>query len=252
MMLAITKRARTLLFFLSASSYTAWFSGLGERIAAQGAAGYTGSEASERGTNAGSISFPTIVRDPFARASDPDTTGRSTQTIRESMIVPDIAIDRIGRVDRVQLVVRATIVGQNPVAYIDDRGTMDIVAVGDALAGERVAHIDLRGVSFTNGDRLELPDVEHTPPPAVASGNTIFVRLADLRRLLTAKQATPLPSSPVQPNGAAITTNATQTATPAVHGPRPLRTADSRGLTVGTNPSPDPSDVTAQPYAPPR
>ena len=52
-----------------------------------------------------------------------------------------------------QLAVRATIVGPNPVAYVENGTVMDIVRVGDTLGEQRIVRIDLRGITFGDGSQ---------------------------------------------------------------------------------------------------
>jgi hypothetical protein len=139
---------------------------------------------------------------------------------------------------------------------------MDIVRVGDTLGGQRVTAIDLRGIAFASGARLDLPDgYTATPPPRAQGDRTVLFRLSDLRRLFGfSRSARPQAEAASTTTPTATTVSATaspaNTASAADTRPAPLRTADSRGFPVGTNPVPDSSGATPEPYpypyAPPR
>ncbi|GAC1530335.1 MAG: hypothetical protein NVS2B8_18380 [Vulcanimicrobiaceae bacterium] len=152
---------------------------------------------------------------------------------------------------------RATIVGRNPVAYVANGNVMDIVRIGDRLGDHRVAKIDLRGIAFADGLRLDLPgNFEAPPAKRAASGGGVTIKLDDLRKLLAGPRAAG-PLAP--PAGANPGTVATAVPTPAPTGtfptPGPLPTIDQRGIPPGTNPTFDPTAPTPYPepypYAPP-
>jgi hypothetical protein len=256
---ALTQRARSLLLFLSAAGYAAWFSGLGEQTDAQGAGGLNAA----RGLQVAFAAAPAvaqILRDPFAgepeRAPLPLPATRSSTISLPGVSVPDISIPSPGGASAIAartaapLALRATIVGSRSVAYVEYGPALEIVRVGDALGELRIIRIDLRGLTFANGTRLDLPDAFHaTPPPAQNVGTALVLQLSHLRRLLGAHSSAPLPAPSVLAQPAA-----TPTSRPPTPGPMP--TIDARGLTVGTNPTPDPNGATAYPYpypyAPPR
>ncbi len=128
------------------------------------------------------------------------------------------------------------------------------VRVGDTLGGQRVAAIDLRGLAFASGVRLELPNgYAATPQPRTHGDRAVLFRLSDLRRLFGFSRAM---RSQVAAAAEATASPVPTAAAATDQRPAPLRTADSRGFAVGTNPSPDSGDATPQPYpypyAPPR
>ena len=261
MTFTLTRRTRAMLLFLSAAGYTAWFSGLGERTEAQGVAE----------PNVRAFTLPrtplwpnvaaAILRDPFAGAP-----GRAAPSIgsappsamtqeRAGNVPAGVVVPNIGEVadadpPAMQLAVRATIVGPNPVAYVENGTVMDIVRVGDTLGDQRIVRIDLRGITFGDGSQLVLPDAyAATPPPARAVESAITLRLADLRRLLAPRQAQVAAATPAAPPP-------TPTPSASYPTPGPLPTVNTQGIPVGVNPTFDPTAPTPYPYpypyAPPR
>jgi len=203
-----------------------------------------------------------IVRDPFAGSPERDgtaglLTAAAADTVSAGVRVPDIDTASANTVPATQLAVRAAIVGSNPVAYVDDGAGMQIVRIGDVVGGRNVSAIDLQGIAFSDGTRLNLPAgptrenqggsyrafLRPRAPHAPASTSTLptspRVRAASL-----------LPASPLP--GLASPSPAPELlySTPA-----PLRTADARGLAPGVNPTPDLFDPTPfsypYPYPPP-
>lgn len=270
---SLSRRQRTVLLFISASAYLASFSGLGNRIDARGLARDTTSafafEPRRTLARIGTI----IVRDPFAgapqrRALIDEIAGApsvSNSVTRSSDIaidttIPDIATavdDRVANARNIVgeaaasiLVVRATIVGRNPVAYIANGSAMDIVRVGDRLGDRRIVSIDIRGIAFSDGTRLDLPGAFVASPARVRPGSSsITIKLDDLRRLLARERPSPAPHS--------ATTRPVAMPTPASSfpSPGPLPTVDARGIPAGSNPTPNASGPTPYPipypYAPP-
>jgi len=177
------------------------------------------------------------------------------------VLVPNIATTSMVSQPPVPLVVRATIVGANPVAYVEQGTAMDIVRVGDVLGNERVETIDLRGLSFASGARLDLPQGYQAPPRPVRQGAPSFALPFDLLRRLVAPRspqsttASPLAQAP-SPFPLPRTAPPFPNSTPGDASPSRLPTVDTRGLTVGTNPTADPNAPTPfpypYPYAPPR
>ncbi len=281
-MIALTRRQRSLVLFFSASGYIAWFSGLGERLDAQGIIG-TPVPALTLGPRAMPPRVASVIRrDPFAGAPERPDDQPPARTAGPGMpgmpangpggvvpnpagAVPDpgmpagttiasVASDTRSAGPTLTLVVRATIIGPNPVAYVANGRAMDIVRVGDRLGDRRVAKIDLRGLAFSDGSRLDLPgNFDATPAPRREAGG-VTIRLDDLRALLgVARPHGPLASP------ARASAGATAAPTPAPAGtfptPGPLPTVNQRGIPVGTNPTFDPTAPTPYPepypYAPP-
>jgi len=201
-----------------------------------------------------------IVRDPFAGAPDGDapalpTSPSASDAGTVGVRVPDIDTVAGNAAPATQLVVRAAIVGPNPVAYVDDGSGMQLVRIGDVVGGRNVSAIDLQGVAFADGTRLDL-----APAPAHEDAPDLFRARPRARaaRMVRAHRTS------AAPPGAASTIPAsprTETATPSpapellYPTPGPLRTADARGLAPGVNPTPDFFDPTPfaypYPYAPP-
>lgn len=278
-MIAITRAQRMALLFASASAYIAWFSGFDGRLEAQGLVGAPTPMLTivPRGAppRVGSI----IHRDPFDGAPrNPSESVAATAEIpteregraTELVTVPNISVSNGDPTladtanspnrnagDSETLVVRATIVGRNPVAYVANGSAMDIVRVGDRLGDRRIGRIDLRGIAFSDGSRLDLPGVFIATPAPRKSGSTVTIKLADLRRLLLRPSAQTPPASPQ--NTVLSPTAPVSVATPLAPTyptPGPLPTIDPRGIPVGTNPTPDANGPTPYPnpypYAPPR
>jgi hypothetical protein len=255
MSFSITRSQRSLLFFFSASGYIAWCSGLDSRLEAQIVAAPgprpLASLAQRPPPRVSSI----IRRDPFveeqpASISAADSNGDAAPVPDAALAddgpsVPNIAeLPSIDASGPQTLVLKATIAGPNPVAYVRDGADMDIVRVGDLLAGRRVRRIDLQGLEFGDGSRLELPGAfVATPAPETPNPSNAVIPIADLRKLLAAQQGTPK----VPP--AAASPQATAAPTPSGYPtPGPLPTVNQRGIPVGVNPTPDLSAPTAFPY----
>lgn len=286
-MISFTHRQRSLALFFSASAYIAWFSGLGERLDARslGAPAPMLTLAPRALPPAvGSV----ILRDPFAAAPSEDrpepppapramnasaafTSGyTSVPNLAGAPPVPDpgngttLVAQQSAPNDvrpassAMTLVVRATIVGSNPVAYVANGSMMDIVRIGDRLGDRRVAKIDLRGLAFADGSRLELVGSFEAPPAPsrrqVTTGG-VTIRLDDLRKLLGVAHAQSPPLAPS--TGATVVTPTAAPPKPAgtFPTPGPLPTVNQRGVPVGTNPTFDPTGPTPYPepypYAPP-
>ena len=275
-MIAVTRAQRTGLLFISASAYLAWFSGFDGRLEAQGIeraqAPILTIVPRGKPPQVGSI----IRRDPFDGAPQsplqrvagtndappergPSPTERTmVPNISESSGDPTlagVAEPSQGEVGALEtLVVRATIVGANPVAYVANGSAMDIVRVGDRLGDRRIARIDLRGIAFSDGSRLDLPGAFIATPTPQKRAAAVTIKLADLRRLLLRPTAQTPPLAP--PNGAPAAPVGIATPAAATYPtPGPLPTIDPRGIPVGTNPTPDANGPTPYPnpypYAPP-
>jgi hypothetical protein len=204
-----------------------------------------------------------IVRDPFAGSPQaaPDRSAANASSAApqpEPPAVANDAGDANGSVPKIAgagvppgasatepmtLTVRATIVGRTSVAYVANGSAMDIVRVGDSLGDRRIAAIDLEGIAFTDGSRLDLvASYEATPAPPPVRKNAIDLRIDQLRKLFA--RTSPGSAAQVAPTQPPI--EAPQTEAPVT--PAPLRTTDTTGLAPGSNPTPDLSDPTAYPY----
>jgi len=239
----ISRQTRTLLLFFSAAGYVGWFSGLGDPTEAQGAG--PASQAAITIARASAAPGTTVVRDPFARSSTPPAARpgyrrRPAESPTESF-APHIDVAAARATAAAAAVLRATIAGPRPVAYVEDGGAMDIVRVGDTLGNRRVVKIDLAGLTLADGSRLVLQDGSATAPAAPnLAARLVTLRFEDLRRMLAPRRA--LRSKDATPIGAAVAPAATYPT------PGPLRTADTRGIPVGVNPTSDPNAPTPYPY----
>ena len=271
-MIALSRWQRTGLLFFSASATIAWFSGVGERIEAQGL-GFSPAPM----TTAPLDRMPRrvaamIVRDPFAGrpnesgASQPRTTepsaasgaasvaaARRVTVDRAGIVVPDIdpvavAAPEAGAVaagrpagDEVQLVLKATITGSDSVAYVAAGSTMQLVRVGDTLGGRRVQTIDGRGLGFTDGTRLELSVLQAPPVPVRTGAPRIELTVDQLRRLVRPPRAI------VAEPAAEAATPQPPTPAPTYPSPGPIPTTNADGFPVGDNPTPNASGPTPFP-----
>jgi len=286
-MIGLTRTQRTLVLFFSASAYIAWFSGLGERIEAQGVTRSPAPSLTVAPRNAPPRVNAIIRRDPFAGAPvrveddrrssqgpraarvpthDPGSAlvnapgvsaaGGGVPDVGGTASVPNPASDPRGAAvgASLTLVVRATITGANPVAYVANGTMMDIVRVGDRLGDRRIAKIDLRGLAFSDGSRLDLPgNFDATPAPRVAS-NVVTLKIDDLRKLILGTRSLSPLAPPAAPPAQTLATS-TPAPTGTFPSPGPLPTVNQRGIPVGTNPTFDPHAPTPYPepypYAPP-
>jgi hypothetical protein len=183
-----------------------------------------------------------ILRDPFAGAANEEALPATSAAGAGAPIVPNIDIAN-APLGSSRIVVRATIVGSDPVAYIDDGTGEQLARIGDVVAGRNVAAIDLQGITFDDGTRADLTasapaDLPPSPQPHPAAAGALFEHRARH-------------TTPAQPVAPATRPASTPNPTPA-----PLRTVDPRGLPPGANPTPDALGPTplpyAFPYAPPR
>jgi hypothetical protein len=187
-----------------------------------------------------------ILRDPFAGpAADASSGGVRPLPLAatDGVRVPNIDTAPVDA-PRGDLVVRAAIVGPTPVAYVEDGSGMQIVRVGDIVDGRNVSAIDLQGIAFADGTRLDLP--------AGGSRETSEFPLTVRPRPHTAATVPAIAPSMTPPPGAGSPSPAPAAAYPT---PGPLPTPDSRGLAPGVNPTPDLLGPTPflypYPYAPP-
>jgi hypothetical protein len=265
MRLSITRVQRSTLLFLSACGYTAWFSGLDQPLEAQGLEGSPMPVFTLRPEAALPRVGAVVVRDPFAgpvatslpvSASFPAAPplAAAGQNDADGMTVPDIGTSGAAPVGGPGLIVRATIAGPNPVAYVANGTAMDVVRVGDTLGDRQIIAIDLRGVAFHDGSRLDLP-LAPAAAPRTVQPRTVTLGIDEIRHLLLpggSAGPSPSPSPPaVAPSPAAAPSASSPPNDPT---PAPLRTVDARGIPAGGNPTPDSVDATPfpdpYPYAP--
>jgi hypothetical protein len=272
-MIAQTRRLRAMLIVVSAASYVLSLSDLSNPLDARD---LPATPAPTRRT----IDRPTapplsvyVRRDPFAGAPESETAADDvlqdgsaalgTRSIvantpkgaddADGTVVPDIATDGAGvaadanaGVEASSFIVRATIAGAHPVAYVAQGSDLQLVRVGDSVAGRRVVAIDLRGLALSDGTRLDLVESYlATPAPRARGGSRIDAAIAEIRRLRAELEArvghdgvpVPLAGRPSPTDMPAFATT-----------PGPLPTVDTRGLPVGVNPTPDAGGPTAFPY----
>jgi hypothetical protein len=255
MSLSITRSQRSLLFFFSASGYIAWCSGLEGRLEAEIiTAPHLATIASLPQRPPPRLSS-IIVRDPFAEelpdsapvavrdSSDGDSSFPSAALADDGPSVPNIADLPGGDAPPAQtLALKATIVGPNPVAYVQAGTAMEIVRVGDLLRGRRVDRIDLEGVDLSDGSRLVLPNTFAAAAPSeMARSAEPAVSPADLRQTVVRQAAGNAPTPEPAPQAA-------PTPSPAPPSPGPLPTVNQNGIPVGVNPTSDPNAPTPYPY----
>jgi hypothetical protein len=260
--IALTSRQRALLLFLSASAYIAWFAGLGDRTEAQGIGVTRGPSVTIDARPSLPSVASIIVRDPFSGKPEPRTAQRQSSQLAISNVprsdsgidVPDIDARSAPAVASTTLVLRATIVGPQPVAYVANGSAMDIVRVGDTLGDRRVAKIELRGIAFDDGTRLDLPEsyVSTPSPKRPAAPNGDRITLHTLQQLLSSREPSGNAAEPRENRAtpqAAASSEAASYPTPG-----PLPTVNMQGLPVGVNPTDNPSAPTPYaypyPYAP--
>jgi hypothetical protein len=241
---------------LSASSLVAWFSGIDERLGAQNIEGESPGRLAIAPTQPPANVLQIIKRDPFAESASPllagssesaldddlaqddETPGLDSTVAADSVVVPNIGAPDVAATS---LVVRATITGPNPVAYVENGSEVDIVRVGDTLGDRRVSVIDLRGITFGDGSRLDLPSGYTATPSPIPLARSITLRVDDLRRLLQARPVNaPQPVAPAPSRAPA--------SVPDYPTPGPLPTVNPQGLPPGVTPSPDYSAPTGFPY----
>jgi hypothetical protein len=244
-----TRRIRTLLVAFSAACYVASLDDPGDPLDARGLAPAMPfvRPAHDRWTSPPMAAL--VRRDPFSGSPATSPVREASESVPDSgPDVPDIdpaAVDAAASADPPSpFVVRATIAGNHPVAYVAHGDDLQIVRAGDVLAGRRVAAIDLRGVTLSDGTRLELPGAYVAPPaPPVRAASRVDPTLAAiarlrslvLRRTVPATERLAAPAVVANPPPVAVT-------------PGPLPTVNARGLPVGVNPTPDAVDPTAFPY----
>ena len=268
MKLSITRTQRSLLLFLSASGFVAWFAGVGAPLDA----------ANITGPRIASITMPpsapiprvaeAIVRDPFAGApvepaalerpapsgdtvpaipaSPSDAAGGTTDSVPNiGNAMPPAAA---APTPAVSLIVRATIVGKTSVAYVANGSEMDIVRVGDSLGDRRVTTIDLEGIAFDDGTRLDLSSTYlATSAPVASTHGDIAIPLEALRKMLQPLRTRPA-QTPATTGVPLATARPEQSPAVVAEPPEALPTADQHGLSPGQNPTPDAGGATAFPY----
>jgi len=270
MNLSITRRQRAFLLFLSASSLAAWFSGLGEGLSAQEARDVQDRAFIITARNLPPPLASVITRDPFAGApaaplaavddrsgapsgADEAYATPSAAGSHDSQMPPDFAgadgiiVPNIGDEESpsppLTLQLRATIAGPNPVAYVQSGTMMDIVRVGDKLGAHRVTTIDLRGIGFDDGARLNLPSgYLATSSPVAPVAHSIALSLDDIRKLLSGRSYSPVSGAHSTAKPSAVPT-AVATSLPAAPA-----TVDPAGVEPGTTPVPEADGATPYPY----
>ena len=236
--LSLTPLQRGALFALSGASYGLAFLSQASALRAQPAPSSLRLPAQAEPRTV--IVANSIRRDPFAptpaprhfeqRARDesPAEEGAGFAPVPPGLSVPSIdgVAETVAGPPRT-LSLKATIAGVAPVAYIEAANAMTIVRPGDVVSGLRVRLIDLRGVEFDDGTRLDLPDRANPT---------------------TAPQRSPphARSTPLTPPSAEV--SATPAPLAAFPSPGPLPTPKSGAYPLGSRPTSDPAAPTAFPY----
>jgi len=187
-----------------------------------------------------------IRRDPFAATPAPQRIVHSADGVRVASGGPGFAPVPAGlsvpSIDGLTesaaeptrtLALKATIAGPEPVAYVEDGQTLQIVRPGDAIAGLRVRSIDLHGVVFDDGTQLELP--ERSSPPTAPAHRATAARVVAQPTASAAASAAQSPS----PSATSIAAEPT---------PGPLPTPRAGAYPLGARPTSDPAAPTAFPY----
>jgi hypothetical protein len=181
-----------------------------------------------------------IRRDPFAGApSRPHAKPSPDSTFdADGSALDFVAFDAPPDPPPIErdLILKATIVGEEPVAYLASGSTMRIVRIGDLVGERKVVAIDARGVRLSDGVRLEL---ESSSAPRISSSPRLRTRAV---RRLDATRKAPAPSSSASLPPAAAPTSLIP-ATPA-----PLPTIRFGAYPLGSRPTSDPGAPTAFPY----
>jgi hypothetical protein len=243
----LTPLQRTAAFAFSAVTYGLAFLSDGSALKAQPAA---------NSLRVAPLVLPTtlaiaasIRRDPFAftprpqRLAEPAApagTGDANAgfaPVPPGLTVP--SIDGLGQAEGPSrsISLKATIAGEQPVAYLQDGQRMTIVRPGDAIEGLRVRLIDLRGVAFDDGTRLELPERSGAAERARAT-------VLPARGTAAAEAAPTATPAPASAGGGAAGSG------PLHDGPTPgqLPTPKPGSYPLGTRPTSDPAAPTAFPY----
>jgi hypothetical protein len=173
-----------------------------------------------------------IKRDPFSEAPrQPEAIPSPGHELDLTALSDFIARD--ARPDPPQLdaelVLKATILGDAPVAYLTNGSAMRIVRVGDNVGGRKVEAIKARSIVLAGGMRLELLSASASPSMPMP------------RRFVRGRIPRPTPSSP-QPRS---TASALPMPPPT---PAPAPTIRFGAYPLGSRPTSDPSAPTAFPY----
>jgi hypothetical protein len=247
----LTKSSRQLWLFVSATSYAATFCGFDDRLGAAEVSAVSKPATVNEYRSPDPPVESIVRRDPFSGTIS-STYARIADKAQGDLTVPDIvpsyadeiAFGQPPKTEAPSLSVRATITGSHAVAYVDIGGTLTIVRVSDTVADRRVAAIDLRGLRFSDGTRLDLSETAISAPAPVLPRESkrpdaLMREFQHLRQLVLSRTNT---NTTVTPPAAASQRSSDSLVTPA-----PLRTVDPRGIAVGTTPTPDVGAPTAFP-----
>jgi len=266
--LGITRSQRTLLFFISALGYVEWLTGPASRIEAEGSP----NSANDTITLTEPSSTPVelvIVRDPFTGAPRPQPSfkqvgrpsaagvfdGQTATPTDGQTVVPDLQVGSpitVGATGS-KLELKATIVGGNSVAYLQDGTSMQIVRVGDVLGSRIVRSIDLAGVELDDGSRIDLrPEGRSETPAPQRTPVSVTERFAERLQALLNRAASSMrsasPISSAQPS--APPPQASGRPTDSYVTPGPLPTIVPNVLPVGASPSSPPDGASPYPLPP--
>jgi hypothetical protein len=248
-----TPSSRQLWLFVSATSYAATFCGFDDRLGAAEVSAVSKPATVDAYRSPDPPVESIVRRDPFAGTIS-STYAPIADKAKGDVTVPDIvpsyadeiAFDQPPKTQAPALSVRATITGSHAVAYVEIGGTLTIVRVSDTVADRRVAAIDLRGLRFSDGTRLDLsePSIRaHAPvlPRESKRPDTLMREFQRLRQLVLSRTSTTTNATATPPFAAS------QRSSDSLVTPGPLRTVDPRGIGVGTTPTPDAGAPTAFP-----
>lgn len=181
-----------------------------------------------------------IRRDPFAgapKAPRPKPTATEAFQAFDLFNGPGDVVASDSRTNPPEttpaFVLKATIVGDIPVAYLSAGKTLRIVRVGDFVGERKVIAIDPRGITLLGGDRLNLESTTTAPKARAVAGQRGTAR-PRAKQELTTPSASPTPVMTSAPD--APTT------------PGPLPTIKSGAYPIGSRPTPDRFAPTAFPY----
>jgi hypothetical protein len=169
-----------------------------------------------------------IRRDPFAGAPKANATPSP-----EDILVPDIDGDSDPTPQRPEYTLKATILGPVSVAYVAAGSVMQLVRVGDDIDERRVVAIDARGLTLSDGSRLDLP--------------SLYAPASTPRARGAARRALTVPPAPT--TSASVAGNVLVSATPAsTVSAGPLPTLRPGAYPLDARPTSDPAAPTAFPY----
>ena len=171
-----------------------------------------------------------IRRDPFEGAPLPGSPSPEPEQLPDAVLLDDESEPAAAPTPGETTLLKATIVGHFPVAYVAEGHSMHVVTVGGLVGARRVIEIDATGVVLDDGSRLDLSNDNAVPTP---------LPLQNRWRRVERRPAAAVASEPAPTPTALATVSIT---------PGPLPTIKSGAYPVGAPPSSDPAAPTAFPY----